>query len=109
VEGLVAVTNATTARVRIPASETGRLSLDYTGLQPRNAAGRYAVSDGASQVTFHGCSQRPNGSRSSLFEGGFIVAGAQCARVDVYTGTSGRPIERRIAFGVRGGACRPAA
>jgi hypothetical protein len=109
VEGLVALTDGTTARVQIPANESRRLSLDYTGLQPRNAAGRYNVSDGASRVTFHACSRLPNGPPSSLFEGGFIVAWAQCARVDVYTGTSRQPVARQIAFGVRGSTCRPTA
>ncbi|HWH11071.1 MAG TPA: hypothetical protein VG165_08080 [Solirubrobacteraceae bacterium] len=41
--------------VRIPPSERARLSMDYLGLSPRTAAGRYAVSDGASQVTRRTC------------------------------------------------------
>lgn len=106
VEHVVAVTNGKVARVSIPAAERTRLSMDYTGLQPRTAAGRYAVADGASEVTFHACSPGSTAGPSTLFVGGFIVAGAQCARVAVYTGASSRPIERGIPFGVPASRCR---
>jgi len=108
VESLVAVTDGSLARVGIPASEGERLSLDYTDLQPRTAAGRYRVSDGAQQVTFRACSRGSTEGPSSLFEGGFIVAGAQCATVDVYADevAGGPPIERRIPFGVPARTCR---
>ncbi|HEY5197488.1 MAG TPA: hypothetical protein VIJ51_10730 [Solirubrobacteraceae bacterium] len=106
VDDLVAVNDGAVVQVRIPASERTRLSLDYLGLSPRTAAGRYAVADGASQVTFHSCSPGSTDGPSSRFDGGFIVAGAQCALVDVYTGDGRQPLVRRIPFGVPAGVCR---
>jgi hypothetical protein len=106
-DNLAAVTDGAVVRLSIPAGERGRLSLDYTYLPPRNG-GRFRVADGASQVTFHGCPPGSNDAPSSLFEGGFIVAGAQCAEVDVYAGASNsRPLVRRIPFGVPRRACPP--
>jgi hypothetical protein len=106
-DNLAAVTDGAVVRVSIPTSERGRLSLDYTYIPPR-IGGRFRVADGASQVTFHGCSPGSNDAPSTLFEGGFIVAGAQCAEVDVYASTNNhRPLVRRIPFGVPRRACPP--
>ena len=112
VKALVAVNAGTVVRVRIPASERTRLALDYTYIQTgRNTKqGTYfRVADGASQVTFKACSlaQNPTG-QPSQFAGGFIVAGAQCARIDIYTSNSSRPLVRQIPFGVPSRSC-PAA
>jgi len=106
VKALVAVNAGTVVRVRIPASERMRLSLDYTYIQTgRNTSqGTYfRVADGASQVTFKACSlaQNPTG-QPSQFAGGFIVAGAQCARIDIYTSAKSRPLVRQLPLGVQG-------
>jgi hypothetical protein len=96
-------------RVRIPASERTRLSLDYTYIQTgRNTSqGTYfRVADGASQVTFKACSlaQNPTG-QPSQFAGAFIVAGAQCARIDIYTSARSRPLVRQLPLGVPARSC----
>ena len=112
VKALVAVNAGTVVRVRVPASERTRLSLDYTYIQTgRNTSqGTYfRVTDGASQVTFKACSlaQSPTG-QPSQFAGAFIVAGAQCARIDIYTRSSSRPLRRQIPFGVPSPSCSAA-
>jgi hypothetical protein len=109
VKALVAVNAGTVVWVRIPASERMRLSLDYTYIQTgRNTSqGTYfRVADGASQVTFKACSlaQNPTG-QPSQFAGGFIVAGAQCARIDIYTSAKSRPLVRQLPLGVPGRSC----
>ncbi|HEY5197490.1 MAG TPA: hypothetical protein VIJ51_10740 [Solirubrobacteraceae bacterium] len=105
-DNLAAVTDGAVVTLSIPADERQRLSLDYTYIPPR-ADGRFQVADGASQVTFRGCSPGSNDAPSSLFEGGFIVAGAQCAQIDVYVRPTSRPLVRRIPFGVPRRSCRP--
>jgi hypothetical protein len=111
VKALVAVNAGSVVRVRIPASERTRLSLDYTYIQTGRSTRQgtyFRVADGASQVTFKACSlaQNPTG-QPSQFAGAFIVAGAQCARIDIYTSTNNRPLVRQIPFGVPGRSCPP--
>ena len=110
VKALVLVNAGTSVRVSIPASERGRLSLDYTYIQTLRSLnnGEYLrVADGASQVTFRACARGP-GVGPTQFAGGIIVAGAQCARIDIYTSAGNRPLVRQIPFGVPGRTC-PAA
>lgn len=105
IKGLAAVTRGRVARVVVPASERTRLSLDYTPLQPRAIINGYAyfrVSDGAGEAVFHAC---PQGGRWTPFAGFFIVAGAQCAVLDIYTTASAQPLVRRVPFGVPGRSC----
>jgi hypothetical protein len=110
VKGLVAILAGHEARVVIPAAERTRLALDYASsppLPPRAILGGFAyfrVRDGESQVTLHACSPH-SGSRFSTFPGYFLVAGKQCARIDIYTGASTVPIRRQIPFGVPGRSC----
>jgi hypothetical protein len=92
--------------VVIPASERARLSLDYTSVPPRDARENlFRVADGASQVTFKACSPGYGYGPQTPFAGGFIVAGAQCARIDIYISASTRPIQRQIPFGVSARSC----
>jgi hypothetical protein len=107
VKALVLVNAGTTVRVSIPANERTRLSLDYTyipTLRAMNNGVYLRVADGASQVTFRACARGP-GVGPTQFAGGIIVAGAQCARIDIYTSPSKRPLVRQIPFGVRGHIC----
>ena len=107
VKALVIVNAGATVRVRIPANERARLSLDYTYIQTLRSMnhGEYLrVVDGASQVTFRACARGP-GVGPTQFAGGIIVAGAQCARIDIYTSASNRPLVRQIPFGVPGRSC----
>ena len=104
VKAMVEVTGGAIGRVVIPANERARLSLDYTSVPPRDARqDLFRVADGASQVTFKACS--PGFGSPTQFAGGFIVAGAQCARVDIYTSANGLPIRRQIPFGVPAHSC----
>ena len=112
VKALVAVNAGTVVRVQIPASERTRLSLDYTYIQTGRSTNRgtyFRIADGASQVTFKACSlaQSPTG-QPSQFAGAFVVAGAQCARIDIYASASNRTLVRQIPFGVPARSC-PAA
>lgn len=106
-KNMLAVTDGATAQISIPVSERRRLSLDYTYLRPRTAAGRFRVGDGDDEVTFHACPPGSNDAPSSQFAGGFIVAGVQCARVDVQVAGSPGRLERRIPFGVPLRTCAP--
>ena len=104
VKALIVVAAGAVVRVGIPANESARLSLDYSNVPPRNARQNlFRVADGASRVTFKACAsgQGPQ----TEFAGGFLVAGAQCARIDIYTSVSNRPIRRQIAFGVPQRSC----
>lgn len=107
VKALIVVTAGAVVRVVIPANERARLSLDYSYIPPRDARQNlFRVADGASQVTFKACSSSYEGPQTE-FAGGFLVAGAQCARIDIYTSTSNRPLVRQIPFGVPGRSCLP--
>lgn len=112
---LVVVSAGTVVRLRIPTAERGRVSLDYTYVQTgweinKQGIGPYfRVADGASQVTFRACSSgsgvERGGGGPTYFAGGFIVAGAQCARIEIYTSTSTQPLQRDIPFGVSQHSC----
>jgi hypothetical protein len=114
IKALVAVRSGRVVRVVIPANERARLSLDYTYLPPRATIAYVAyvdyfrVSDGASQVTFHACAPGSGNGPETPFAGGFIVAGAQCGVIDIYTSAITAPIRRQIPFGVSKRSC-PAA
>ncbi len=105
VKALVSVASGTVVRVSVPTSERTRLSLYYITADPRNAAGYYRVADGERDVTFDACAAGPGVARTTQFAGYFIVAGAQCARVDIYTSTSRQPLRRQIPFGVSQHSC----
>lgn len=105
VKALVGVATGTVVRVSVPTSERTRLSLYYITADPRNAAGYYRVVDGERDVTFDACAPGPGVARTTQFAGYFIVAGAQCARIDVYTTASPQPLRRQIPFGVPQRSC----
>lgn len=77
VEAIAVVDPQRSVTVSIPPAEQGRLSLDYTSVSPRR---RFHLSQGAGSVTFKPCSG-PVGQ--TQFDGGFIVAGPQCAEVEI--------------------------
>jgi hypothetical protein len=77
--------------VRVPAWEQDRLSLLYGPAGSK--LGRFNVSEGESSVRFVPCNrgESPFGTspilqRETQFNGGFIVAGAQCAALDISVG-----------------------
>ena len=108
VKALIAISLGHVVRVVIPTAERSRLSMDYTFIPTRailDGYGYFRVSDGASQVTFHSCSPDSHHDRQTAFAGAFLVAGPQCARVDIYTSTSSQPLLRQIPFGVPQRSC----
>ena len=111
VKALVSISLGDVARVIIPTTERTQLSMDYTSLPPRAVLGGFEyfrVSDGASQVTLRACSRGHGNDSQTAFAGYFLVAGARCATVDIYAGSSRTPVRRAIPFGVPRGSC-PAA
>jgi hypothetical protein len=107
VKSLIALKNGSVARVEIPVRERARLSLYYVANDPRGDVHGYLgyrVGDGESAVTFRACSG-PQWPAHTGFAGYFIVAGAQCAEVDVYGGAATRPLRRHIPFGVPSRTC----
>jgi len=111
IKSLIALKTGAVVRVSIPAAERTRLSLYYVANDPRGDVHGYLgyrVSDGESDVTFRAC-RGPKWPSHTGFAGYFIVAGAQCAEVDVYTGTGGSPCDAISRSGSpRGPARAPA-
>ena len=108
VKALIAVSLGHIVRVLIPPAERSRLSMDYTFIPTRailDGYGYFRVSDGASQMTFHSCSAGSHHDPQTAFAGYFLVAGTQCARIDIYTTPSSTPLRRQIPFGVPGRSC----
>ena len=108
VKALIAISLGHVVRVVIPTAERSRLSMDYTVIPTRailDGYGYFRVADGASQVTFRACSRGHGHDPQTAFAGYFLVAGARCANVDIYTGNSHTPIRRAIPFGVPRRSC----
>ena len=108
VKALIAISLGDVARVVIPTAERGQLSMDYTSLPSRAILGGFEyfrVSDGASQVTLRACSRGRGHDPQTAFAGYFLVAGARCATVDIYTGSSRTAIRRAIPFGLPPRSC----
>jgi hypothetical protein len=106
---VLAVVDAGAAvRVSVPPDERARLSLAFTYPSPTPTHDHFPIGDGATDVTFVPCS-RAYLHGPTQFTGLFIVAGAQCARLDVYPGSARRPIVRQVPFGVPARSCRPRA
>lgn len=93
VEALAVVEPGRGVTVSIPTGERGRLALDYTDVAPRR---RFYLSQGASSVTFRPCAG-PAGK--TQFEGGFIVARAQCAEVTIQPVGTATRFRRFIPLG----------
>lgn len=93
VEALAVVDPDPGVTVSIPASERGRLSLDYTSVAPRR---RFALAQGARSVTFKPC---PGPAGHTQFDGGFIVSRAQCAEVDIQPIGATKQMRRFIPLG----------
>jgi hypothetical protein len=100
VKVLVVVSNGVPSiRVRVPASEADRLALLYDPSAFADS-GAYGVADGEREVEFQPCQRgkSPYGASTTQFNGGFIVAGPQCSRLEVVEpGAETRSI--RVAFG----------
>jgi len=108
VKALIAISLGHVVRVVIPSAERSRLSMDYTFIPTRailDGYGYFRVSDGASQVTFQSCSPGSHHDPQTAFAGAFLVAGTQCALIDIYTSASSTPLRREVPFGVPERSC----
>jgi hypothetical protein len=81
-------------KLEVPEGERHRLSLAYGGAGPPDNL--YALSEGKSSWALRACDDT-----ETQFNGGFIVAGAQCAEVDVFVEGRNQPIRAFIPFGRR--------
>jgi hypothetical protein len=95
-----------TATLSVPAEFRGRISLSYTrqshDRERPPAWGALRVADGDHTVTFRACRDR-----ETHWIGGFVVAGAQCAPLDIIV--DGLKTRRNLAFGVPRETCPPPA
>lgn len=97
IQALAVVNPGPDVIVSIPPSERSRLALDYTTVAPRS---RFYVSQGVSSVAFQPCPRLTHGAGfSRQFDGGFIVAGPQCAEVDVRVAGNPTTMRRDLPLG----------
>jgi hypothetical protein len=83
-----------TATVIVPAHEREHLSLLYDPSKwTENSLYEAVLGDAA--VTFEACPDGP----PTQFNGGFLVAGARCADLDVYVADALQPDKVRVSFG----------
>ena len=85
-------------KIVVPEPERDRLSLSY-GLSGRSD-NLYALRDGKPTWALRACKDA-----ETQFNGGFIVAGPQCAGLDVYVEGRSTPIRVMIPFGTDRQAC----
>jgi hypothetical protein len=92
---LLVVKAKKTVRLVIPADEATHLRLlyDLAAWKRADRHGRYRLADGSTAAVFHACPSE------TQFNGGFLVAGRQCARVLVYVRGRTRPLTARLTFG----------
>ena len=82
------------ATATVPPEERARLALFYAPNQSVHRALR--ISEGQRSVTFEACADQ-----DTQFNGGFVVAGAHCAALDVRVQGSDAPVRIALPFGVR--------
>jgi hypothetical protein len=93
---LVAVANNVTVRLVVPRTELQRLRLLYNPAV-WNQDNLYPLAKGDVATVFHGCGTY--GGTKGLYNGSFLVAGQQCASVDIYVGQQRKPLTARLPFG----------
>jgi hypothetical protein len=82
----------------VPEGERDRLALTYGGAG--HADNLYELSEGESSWKLRACNDT-----ATQFNGGFVVAGAQCAEVDVFVEGRSEPIRAFIGFGTGAEPC----
>jgi hypothetical protein len=97
-KALAVVEPGVLVKMVVPESERDRLSLSY------GPSGRsdnlYALADGEPTWALRACKDT-----ETQFNGGFIVAGVQCAALDVFVEGRSRPIRLYLPFGTGERAC----
>jgi hypothetical protein len=97
-KALAVVEAGALVKMEVPESERDRLSLAYSGSgRPDNL---YKLEEGKPTWALRACEDT-----RTEFNGGFIVAGAQCAHLNVYVEGRGAPIRVTIPFGTGEQAC----
>jgi hypothetical protein len=95
---LAVVEGGAVVSVVVPEAERKHVSLIYD-ISKWRSDNLYAVSDGDLAVTLDACTE----TRTTQFNGGFVVAGARCSELDVYNGEHPDPERVVVSFGV--GTC----
>jgi hypothetical protein len=102
---LAVVEAGATVTLTVPTAERRHLALLYDPAA-WNEDNRYRLGDGDTAVTFQACppAQTPPGAGGTQFNGGFLVAGARCAALEVSTPAWRTPRRVTVSFGA--GRCR---
>jgi hypothetical protein len=102
---LAVVEAGATVTLTVPAAERRHLALLYDPAAWKED-NRYRLGDGDTAVTFQSCppEQTPPGADGTQFNGGFLVAGARCATLEVATPAWRTPRRVTVSFGA--GRCR---
>jgi hypothetical protein len=102
---LLLVRRGKTVTLVVPPSARQSVSLLYDPTVWKNS-NAYRVAEGDAAMTFEACEglygARPH--EYTQFNGGFVVAGARCAPLDVHAEGSDRPLRATLSFGA--GRCR---
>ena len=104
-KALAVVKAGATVTLTVPAAERRHLSLLYDpGAWKED--NQYRLADGDTAVTFQSCQpeQTPLGADGTQFNGGFLVAGARCATLEVSTPQWRTPRRVTVSFGA--GRCQ---
>lgn len=83
---LIFVKDGASTTLSVPPVERARLALNYGRFAPQSTSHGIAYFEVAAAphvLTFEPCSRANTPSGWTSFAGGFIVKGAQCARVDI--------------------------
>jgi len=104
-KALAVVKAGTTVTLTVPATERRHLSLLYDPADWKEN-NQYRLGDGDTAVTFQSCQpeQTPLGADGTHFNGGFLVAGARCATLEVSTPQWRTPRRVTVSFGA--GRCQ---
>jgi Tfp pilus assembly protein FimT len=97
---LIVVKDRAPVTLTVPAAKRSRLAFDYGRFAPpltRNGIAFFRIADAPQALTFKPCSRAKTPSGWTQFAGGFIVKGAQCARVYVSRGRT--RLHPKIALG----------
>ena len=98
-KALAVVEAGALVKMEVPESARDRLALSY-GLSGRSD-NLYALADGHPTWALRACDDT-----ETQFNGGFIVAGAQCAPLDVFVEGQSAPIRVTLSFGMGKDGCR---
>jgi hypothetical protein len=99
-KALAVVAAGATVTLTVPPAERRHLALLYDPAAWKED-NHYRLGDGDTAVTFQSCppEQTPPGADGTQFNGGFLVAGARCATLEVSTPAWRAPWRVTVSFG----------